>query len=552
MPNIQSFDSPVLDIRPTEIGIEATAAAARRGGSMFNAAGEAMNSLGSRIASTVKDVGQVALDYEDHREISAGAKNLAQMQANLIKEWNDKLKDPNLDPNDPSTGPKFLQERLEPALEQYSSGFNTEKAQNWAQAHVAQFRQHMFHVTAADTAQMAADAAKTNTVATINTLSNTVRDDPSGLDFALKTLDGSVEGMIGGNPNLTGTQASRFREEVTQAGKQAIVKSAVFGAITKDPEAGMRLAQDPRYAPYINGAELKTFAAAAKTQAKTDLLRDKQIQTYARQQEDFAVHVDANKNFSDNVTYDPATNRAVIKPEFFNRTLDIVRQHPDSPIASTVAKTYLDWGEHQQNQKTQTVVSDPVLKSQLYSGLFDPNKPTTEVDLMRAQIEGKLSPHDFTAMHQLQKSLEETPLKGEVMKDTLAAVKADLTYSMPGMPGRDPNGLKGYSAFIQKFVPEYLRQSRAGTLQPNALDLKDPNSLISQAMAPFKRTPSQLLKDRIDELGKLNLTGEGKTVTGVEVVNAEPIPAAPQRVVNKVYELPKGKFKWNGSGWEKP
>jgi hypothetical protein len=196
---------------------------------------------------------------------------------------------------------------------------------------------------------------------------------------------------------------------------------------------------------------------------------------------------------------------------------------PNAP--PTLARTLLDWGEHQQNAKAQPTVSDPVVKSALYTGLFDPTKPTTEVDLMRANIEGKLATHDFNAMHQLQKSLDETPLKGEVMKDTLAAVKANLTYTMPGLPGKDPKGLQNYSAFIQTFVPQYIAASRAGTLPPNALDTNDPQSMIGKAMGQFKRDLKQIMIDRAQEmssLGDINLTGPNKTITGVETIDQPP------------------------------
>ncbi len=155
------------------------------------------------------------------------------------------------------------------------------------------------------------------------------------------------------------------------------------------------------------------------------------------------------------------------------------------------------------------------MKADLYTRLFDPTNPTTEIDLMRAQVEGKLATHDFAALHQLQKTLDETPLKGEVFKDTLAAAKASLTYTMPGMPGKDPKGLANYSSFIQTFVPKYIAMSKAGTLPANALDVRDPASLISQSMAPFKRDMKTLINDRVQEM---SLGAE----TGRQVIDQPP------------------------------
>ena len=109
------------------------------------------------------------------------------------------------------------------------------------------------------------------------------------------------------------------------------------------------------------------------------------------------------------------------------------------------------------------------------------------------------------------------------------AAKGTLTYAMPGIPGKDPKGLENYARFVQTFVPQYLQQSRAGTLPPNALDVNDPTSLISRAMAPFKRSPAQLLKDRIAEMSTLQAAPE----------SADALPATPGRTPQRVASRPR-------------
>jgi hypothetical protein len=69
------------------------------------------------------------------------------------------------------------------------------------------------------------------------------------------------------------------------------------------------------------------------------------------------------------------------------------------------------------------------------------------------------------------------------------------------MTGKDPRGQAAYSAFVNDFLPKYLAAERTGNLPPNALDVKDPNSMISQSMAPYKRTTGQKLNDFMSEMG---------------------------------------------------
>jgi len=117
---------------------------------------------------------------------------------------------------------------------------------------------------------------------------------------------------------------------------------------------------------------------------------------------------------------------------------------------------------------------------------------------------------------------------------------------VPGLPGKDSVGISNYSTFMQTFVPQYLAKQRAGTLPPNALDVKDPNSMISQAMAPFKRTQAQRMQDYVGAAGGIGATSPGKRE---DVMPA--IPPIDQRSPG-LYETPRGKMRWTGTGWVNP
>lgn len=540
MPNIKTYDTPALDIRPSETGVEAIAGAARRAGAFYNQAGGAYSDLGQRAGAAVRDAGEVAVKSIEHGEISKGAATFAQMQDDLTKQWNETAK--TADPNDPSVAAKFREEVVAPTLDQYSSGFLTEGGQKFAEHHVEALRNHLFEKTAADMSTLAGEAVRRNVAQTANSLASAVRLDPSSLDFSLKTAESSIGAVVDSSPTMSATDAGRVKSEVLQKTQEAIVKSAVMGMIEKNPNIDLDKIE-AKYGKYITGPEIQMFGKAAKTQARADILINKQIDAYQRQQNTEAAHTAANKSMSENVSIDPVTNRPIVKPQFFKDALEIAKM-PNAPDG--LARTLLDWGEHQQNLKDTVVRDDPTKSQELYTGLFNNDKPTTEVDILRAEIEKKISPQTGTMMRALSKELEERPLKGPLWTNTMSAVKGTL--------GTDPQGDEKFGNFVQAFIPEYLRQSRAGTLPPNALDTRDPKSLISQAMAPYKRTAQQMLFDRISH-GLVNTDAAdiaGRLPTAGTPAPPITLPPATERKVGETYPTARGKMKWTGTGWVAP
>lgn len=552
MPQIAQYEAPALGLRPSETGVQATAAAARRLQGDYSEAAAAIESTGKRFGSDIALAGDVAVKYIDHQQISHGANALAGLTAKKTQEWNDTAK--NADPNDPTVAKKFLEENLEPELEKFKTGFLTENSQKWAEAHVEQLRTHMYAKTSADMATMAGEAAKINHRQTVNGLASTAYNDPSSLDFALKTLESAAGAVIDSSPNLTGTAAARIKIDLLQSGKEAIIKAAVAGMIEQNPYVNLDDIQK-KYGEYITGQEMKTFAKAAQQHAKAALLTEKQTEVYQRQLNKRAIDAEQTAIIGRNVTFDPGTNRATINPNFFREALDLAKRPDATPQDIT---TLLNWGQHQQGLK-DGIKSNPGVKQDLVDRMFDTDNPTTELDLMRAQMKEDLSKDDFATLHHTVKLLEESPLKGPIWKDTMDAVKANLIVAIPGLPGKDTRGVGNYAKFAQLFIPQYLAAVRAGNVPANALDVNDPKSMISQAMAPFTRTQAERLRDYVAIARGLKLYGEDDTPAETPLPNAttptpkkNEIPPATRREVNKVYQTDVGPRKWTGTGWVQP
>jgi len=574
MPRIETFDAGNVALHPTETGVEATAGAARRIGAFYNQQagaeemlareterlggmtqqvgreteqlgaekGQAETEAGRRIGSSIAAAGDVAVKYLDSQQISQGSKAYADLLQTTTQQWNDTVK--NADPNNPHVATDFMA-KLDDQLENFkNNGFYTENGQKWAEAHVEALRQHMAEKTTGDMATLAGQAAMVNQQQTVNSLSATVHGDPSSIDFALASLKSSTEGMLAHSPNLSGTAAASARSEIMQKGAESIVKSAAIGYIEKTGKMPDWVT-DPKYSKYVNGPELQMFERAAKTQAKANALVDKQTQVAQRQLADLQVHQGATKVISDNITFDPQTGQPIVDPKFFKQALELARNNPDAPSAAETVRTMMNWGESQQNKGAKPA-DDPAVKSDLMDRMFSADKPTTTLDLMKARAEGKLSDHSFEVMHGLVQELQTTPLKGDIWKDTIAAVKGELVLTNVGLPGKDITGEGNYAKWAQTFIPQYLAQSRAGTLPPNALDVKDPTSMISQSMAPFKRTVQQRAQDYLSSLGGVSPAAPGKRE---DVMPA--IPPVDQRTPG-LYSTPRGTMRWTGTGWVNP
>ena len=482
MPNITEFNAGDLKLQPSNVGEEADVRSAYRVGALYRQAGMTVerdyDQAGRAIGTGVAEAGRAAVDYEDHREISKGSADGAQMLLDKENQWNDIAK--TVDPNDPNAAAKFRDQQLEPALEDFQNQFHTQKSQEWATAYAERVRQHMDVKTAGDMSRLARIATQNNALQTANTLATTAYKDPSTLGTAFDLFDHSLEGKIGSNPNLSAEDAGTIREKFGYDAKKQMVGAAVHGAIANGGD-WHHIADDPRYAPYINAGEAEQFDKVEKFYQRGAAVAQKQEMLLNRQIATANTHASLNDSWSKYVKIDPTTGRVAIDPKFVGDMVDLPTKNAKDPEAAATAKTYIDWTESQ--QKPEKATSDPLLLHSVDQQMFASDHQTTEMDIIRGEADGKISRQDGAARLSIIRERDAAPIKDPIFKAALDGAKSQIESTIPGV-GRQ--GVDKFAGFMASFLTEYQRQSRAGTLPPNALDLNDPKSLISQKLAPYR------------------------------------------------------------------
>ena len=340
MPNIRTFDTPALDLRPSEIGVEATAAAARRGGAFYNQAAQAMENLGQHVASTVKDAGDLAINYIEHREISNGAAKLAQIEDGYTGAWQTFAADPNRDWNDPTVVQQF-RAGMEPGLQQFKDSFITERGRDWAEGRVDRFREHMFSKTAADASTMSAAAIVQNKEETVNSATSRVYKDPSALDDALAGLHDSINATVDSSPTLDVGTRARTKEGLFKQDEK-LVKAAIAGII-KNGGDWHTIADNPKYSKYINATEIAQFERAEKYYNNIDKAEERA----ARVQRDYNNRQDFNTKINElEASTMPAEvgGRAVLPKDYWQRLRDL-SAHPGAALEPGLLRSMQQKGE---------------------------------------------------------------------------------------------------------------------------------------------------------------------------------------------------------------
>lgn len=527
---IREYDNE-LNLKPNDKGIGATANAAEAAATSGYRVGQMLKGVGNEIEGAFQVAGQVAgrayTEYVVQPEISKGAALMSDLTLRLTQQWNEAASQAN--PNDTSIGPSF-RERTQKEIEKFKSGFRTEEGQKWASERANSLLSHMDTKIVADGATRAGHAVAMNLESVENKLSATVMRDPTSFDFAIEQASLTVKDIVKNTPGLSGAAAVKAETELLQKMHKTIAQAALAGMANADPEAAEKALLAGKFSKYLNGVEEAKYVKSMISMKRTEVRLAKQDhrEEVEKKGKEFANSMVAG------VIQDDGSIR--VTPKFMQ---DIKAKAGELSEASpSLFRELITFAERQSDRgKAIQIATDPEKYKELTNGIFS-GKTTLEM-LLRAQAEGKLADADFGRLHRNLALIEGEPLKNVAFKEALQAVEKTLVVNIPGGLGRDPKGAQSYSQFINNFYPDYLKLSKEGKLPDNALDLGDPNSMISKRMAPYKRTPAQAMADYVEGLGGITeaLGGLPKNGQKVEQTNTSlekgpPVPDALKSINN--------------------
>lgn len=526
MPRIPEYEAPNLALPTADRAVEARSQAGRRVSAMYEDAGGSIREsgrmitqTGARAADVMKDLGRIAENQIAHREVSQGAADFAKLQDGIQREWDATVK--NADPNDPTVAQQFLEERVRPQIEQFTNkGFLSERGRAWAESHGISLQQHMWQKTAADMSTMAGLAVKLNAEQTVNRLSSTVRQDPSSLDFALRTAESSIGGVVETSPTLTPAAAAQARGALTLHAKEKIVLSYLQGVAEKNPDEAVKIVESGKYADFIDGQAAKQILAEVKRQKTADRVdenyRRHNAELERKQASDEAEGQWLKAIYSD----DPAEKLRVSPRAIVN----------DDRLSNQTKEKMIGIVEREMKPETSARVSADTsrqLFERIYLPTGDPNKITDIGPITQARIDGKLSKADYKELR------EEITLARTPEGDRLGTARTEFfkRYSATIDTAMD---LGGHSALGSQKIYEAEMEARRRETQLREKGLS-PHLLYDPASEHFFGKPATLSRYQVsmkeamdyqkalrDAKPSINLTAPGTTVTGMEIMD---IPA---------------------------
>jgi len=553
------------NITPTDRGTEARVQEGRRIGGAYNQVAESLRDtghrLGQQIGAAVQDAGNVAVQYQTHREIGQGVGSYALLQDSLITQWNDIAK--NADPNDPTVRQKFIEGTLTPGLQKWGDAFQTEGGQKWAQERQRALLDHMYEKTAADMGTLAGQAVSNNLRTYGNTASNTAMRDPSSVPHLLGETDASVGALVDSSPNLKGAAAGRARTEIAEKQKEAIVKAGAIGAIqaSSDPE---KTADEwtRKYPQYISGEEARVLASNARQQIRARDYDQKAAEHYKKQADiersndktnDYLIKLtQGNPKFDDPVAQDILNDRDLTKQD--KRNLLNFRDRELKPETSA-RQSQATFTDLLRQLRAPDVDARELEQKAWDARLTDAGKPGSlsqpDFDRFRKELLDRKTPDGAALAHDRDEFFKRHNATIDPMRDKTT-----------GAGGSAIGDQKIYQA--EQAARQQEAMLKAKGQDPHSLyDPASPN-FFGKQISRFRPTlqeeadfAAQLKKDQGPTAVKqTEPSGPGFLQRWFGSSTNEPtspaIPPADERERGRIYETPRGKLKWTGTGWVQP
>lgn len=516
--NIAQFTSPIDTINPDKQGEAASQLSRSAGieGGYYKQAGQDYRAAGKTLGDTINQ-------HEYMTEVSQGSAAWSALYNNKTAEWNRSASES--DPNDSTIGKKFLDDSLEPSLQQFQDGFSTEKGQEWAITQADKLRQHFYDTTSADMSHRAGEAKVEDFKTTLNQLSATVYRSPTSADTALAHVDDVLKATTeNSDGRYTAEQISKF-DSLASDMKNEIVKNQLKGLADNvdnpnGPAVAKALLDSGKYDQYIPASEQSSLhkyidnqidARGVEKEQKEQAAQTQQTQQNAQEVNSIFSQLASGKGYAATV----ALSNQKLSPQ---QRSDLVAQKTGILSLPQDFLTSPAYGDEFGKVSQSVYGGQPISAAALTAGVR--RQEITPAGAVQIQaLQDKMKTPEGLAEANAQNSVL-TQMKSQIVKG--------------GPNAYDPAGEKIYGNMLNSFYPAWDAGIKAGK---TPAQLSDPNSkdYIGNLANTFKRSDTQALADVTSTPPK-----------------AAAVPPPDKRVVGQSYPTPLGDLKWLGGGWEKP
>lgn len=474
--NIAQFNAgDNIGLKPSDEGAHALSEAAYREGQFYRQAGADITQAGDRIG---EQAGQA--EYAD--EISKGSATWSTLFANKTAQWNQAVAQPGA-AQDKTLGQSFMQNSLEPDLQDFQNAFSTTKGQDWALSRANDLRQHFGEKVSADSMTLAGEGRLQDFTTNLNQLASTAYRDPTTADVAFGHIDETYKAMMDSG-TFTPEQQSKAMALVTDM-KKEVALNQVKGMAdnVNDPQGPAKaraLLDTGVHSNYIPAEQQQTLHRYIDNQEASRIVE--------KTQKDTAVQVqktDANSQEVNSVFSQLASGQGYLATTAFSNQKLTTQQRNDLvakndgiltlPHSFLTSPTYGDGF----NQAAKAV----------YGG-----QPITAAALTAGVRRQEITPAGAVQLQQLSDKMK-TP-QGVAEMNAQNSVLAQMrTQIVKGGPNTsDPVGEKNYNSMLNTFYPAWNAAISSGK---TPAQLADPASkdYIGNIANTFQRSPAQALAD---------------------------------------------------------
>ena len=441
-------------------------------------------------------IGNMIDQHETRDDIGKGAATGAAIFNNQMDAWNKILSQAS--PNDDlhSIQQKFLNDTLEPQLQTYQSGFQTEKGQDWGLDRADEMRKQFYTKTSADITTMSGEAAKLNAITFIKQTSSSAYKDHANADYHLQQIDAYVDG-IKQNGTWDAKQLSEF-DKVASDGKNETVKATVKGLADGTPgqdngrpDDAIKLLNSGHLDKYMNGDEKAQLVSYADGVANAQELARKQAaaeKQYKNQQANEQGTKSIFGGLAQGQTYSATTafSDGKLTPE--QRT-DFVSTNPKYPGILQLPKEVLNstqYGPGFSMTREALINGNPVTPAGLTKGVRMNGVP--------AQQDQALTPAGAVALQEIQDKMKTPEGAYEVQMQTQVLQQLQSQLKPGGDYIKDQNGDSIYDGMQSSFHTLWDSEIKAGKTPAQLAD-PDSKDYIGNAFMTLKRSDAQALAD---------------------------------------------------------